>query len=383
MKKLQNKKIKILFAINCMNIGGAPTVVYEQIKKIDKNLFDPYLLTLYPSREANYIKKIDFLDKNRIIGYNLKNRSIFDLKTLLKIFLFLKKEKIDIVYTHLFLPNLLIRILAVIARTPIILSFEHSIYTNKKYWQIKADKFLSFFSDRILVSTKAVADFTSQQENIKIEKFEIIPNPVNIPEKSFINAQNLKKEYGIPSNAFIALCLGRLSTEKGQIDLIELADKLKQVNDFYILIVGHGPQKKHLEEEIKRRNLSERCRLIIEPEKAKEFYHTADIFILPSRREGQSIVTYEALKAGIPVVAYELDGIKDIIKEGYNGFYAPTGNIEMMLEKIKLLYSDREMLKKMSANCTASVQNYSKENDGKFEEFLRKIINEKKRKIGN
>ena len=43
-----NKKIKILFAINTMNIGGAPTVVYYQIKNLDKNRFDPFLLTLYP-----------------------------------------------------------------------------------------------------------------------------------------------------------------------------------------------------------------------------------------------------------------------------------------------------------------------------------------------
>ena len=66
------KKIKVLFAINCMNIGGAPSVVYEQIKGIDKNKFDPYLLTLYPSKKANFFYKLDFLEKNKIRDFKLK-----------------------------------------------------------------------------------------------------------------------------------------------------------------------------------------------------------------------------------------------------------------------------------------------------------------------
>jgi len=342
------KKIKVLFAINCMNIGGAPSVVYEQIKGIDKNKFDPYLLTLYPSKKANFFYKLDFLEKNKIRDFKLKNRSIFDIKTLLEIHQFLKEERFDVVYTHLFLANFLIRPIAIINKVPLIFSFEHSQYFNKRFWQIFSDRLLALFTDKIIVSTESVADFTSKQEKLNINKFTVIPNPISLPNKKDVDLVNLRKKIGIPQNAFCVVSLGRFSIEKGHKYLINAAEKIRnKFPDIFFLLIGHGPLEKYLKDMILSKNLENQFKLVVEPEKAKEFLFAGDVFSLPSLREGQSIVTYEALLAGLPVIASDIDSVREIISDDENGFIIPFEDSDKIVEKIIYLYENKEIRLKM------------------------------------
>lgn len=365
------RKIKILFAIDRMNIGGAPSVVYGQCQELDKGRFDPYILTLYPSRKANFFAQLDFLNPDHIVQYHLRHRSLFDFLTWYKIFKFLKREKFDIVYTHLFLTNVIVRILAILARVPIILSFEHSIYFDKRRWQIVVDRILARFTKKILVSTEAVADFTARQEKIKRDKFVIIPNPIFLPSRREVNIDELKEEFNLPASAFIVLTLGRFSREKGQIYFIQAAEKvIKKYPNIFFLIVGFGVLENKLKAEVDKRELNKQCRVIVEPTRAKEFFFLADLFVLPSVREGQSIVTYEALMAGIPVIASDLPSIRDIIKDGENGLLFPVANSGVLTERIIYLFKHPRERQRLSKNGLASVENYQAKNKNKFEKLL-------------
>lgn len=372
----KNKKIKILFAINCLNIGGAPSVVLNQMKSINKDEFDPYLMTLYPSKRANFFDKLDFLGESRIINFKLKNRSIFDFKTVCQIYKFIKKEKFDVVYTHLFLSNLLVRGLAVLARVPVIFSFEHSFYYNKKRWMMIIDFFLSKFTNKIIVPSKEIAEFTSRQEKIDIKKFKIIANPVTIFEEKNINIKRLKNELDIPEDAFVIFNLGRFSEDKGQIYLIKAAQLiLKQFENFYFVIVGHGPLEYNLRDEIKKINIEKKFKLITKPERAKEFLYISDIFVLPSIREGQPIVALEAMMTGKPIIATSLDGTRSIIKNEINGILVQSRNSEEIAEKIIYLYNNPEIRNKLSLEGKRESKKYSIDNNiSKFEDSIKSLI---------
>jgi glycosyltransferase involved in cell wall biosynthesis len=364
-----------------MNIGGAPTVVYEQLKNINKEKFDPYLLTLYPSKKANFFKKLNFLPPEKVVQFNLKNRSIFDFKTLFKIYGFLKKEKFDAVYTHLFLANLIVRGLAILAKIPVILSFEHSFYYNKSRWQIIVDRILANFTDRIIVSVKTVVDFTAKQEGIIQKKFFVLPNPISIPSEDNINTGELRHKINIPKDAFIIMSLGRFSKEKGQVHLIEAADKLvRRYNDFYFILVGHGPMEYYLREEIKKRNIENRFKLVVDPENAKKYFYVANVFVLPSLREGQSMVLYEAMMAGLPVISSSLDGLKEVIKNKKTGLLVNIADSDELAEKIVYLYNNQKIRKKIAKNAKLKMQNYNNHNlIRNFEDLVVKIYNENRK----
>jgi glycosyltransferase involved in cell wall biosynthesis len=330
------RKIKILFAINCMNIGGAPSVVFNQIKYLDREKFEPHLLTLYPSKPANFLAQIDFLPKEHQHHFRLRRRSAFDFPTLFRIFMTLRHERFDIVYTHLFLANFLVRSLAILARVPTIVAFEHSTYFNKSGWQIAMDRLLSRFTNIILTSTKEVADFTARMEGIPREKFRVVRNPASIPERKNVDLKALRERAGLrEGDKPIFLTVGRFSDEKGQRVLIEALTKIKsKLGGARFLLVGHGPKEHELDDLLDHHQLREHVRIIHDPVRAREYYHIAEWFILPSLREGQAIVVEEALLAGLPVIASRLEGMGDIIHDKENGFLFPRGDVDALAETI-------------------------------------------------
>lgn len=300
-------------------------MVVSQLKGLDKNKFEPYLLTLYPSKAANFLEEVNaFLPLNHQRHFKLKNRSIFDLKTLWQIYRFLRQEKFDIVYTHLFLTNLIVRALAVLAGVKVIVSFEHSTYFNKHYWQVIVDRILKHFTQVVVVSTETVADFTAQQQQLSSRQVVVIPNPLSIPAPESVNVDNLRQEFGINQNLITLVTIGRFSSEKGHSLLIEAVKNLTEVKAQF-LILGHGPLEKSLRQKVADLKLEEQIKIIVAPDRAKEFLYLADALVLPSLREGQGLVAYEALLSGVPVISADLPALKEIIIDGENGLLFETG----------------------------------------------------------
>lgn len=329
------KKIKVLFAINCMNIGGAPSVVFEQMRLLDKGRFEPHLLTLYPSKPANFFPKLDFLPKDHIHEFRLWKRSPLDVVTLWKIYRLLRKERFDVAYTHLFLANFLVRALAVLARVPVVLAFEHSTYFNKSAWQKLCDRLLAKYTDRIIVSTEEVARFTAAQEDLPREKFMVIRNPVSIPSRQDVDIANLRKLTGSDGTQPLFLTIGRFSDEKGQRVLLDAARMVHERHQAArFILVGHGPKESELRSYVDEHDMSKYCVILHEPERAKEFLYIADWFILPSLREGQAIVIEEAMLAGLPVIVSSLPGIGGTVEEGKSGFLVFPGDVEALARAV-------------------------------------------------
>jgi glycosyltransferase involved in cell wall biosynthesis len=367
-----SEKTKILFAIDTLAIGGAPSVVYYQSKFMDPAKFDVFVMMLYTTKKESFIEKMDFLPAEKIRQFDLKERSPFDLKTWYKIFSFLKAEKFDVVYTHLFLTNLIVRAMAVLARVPKIMAFEHSRYFNKRSWQIMADKLLSFFTFKIIVSNNSIADFTSAQEKIKRNKFAVIANPVVIPSRNEVDVGYWKKRLDLHENDFAVLTLGRFSEEKGVTYLLQAVEIIgRQIDNLRVLIAGYGYYEDKIREEIQNRGLGGICRIVKEPQRAQELYYLGNVFVMPSTREGQSIVTYEALRAGLSVVASSLDSIQEIIVDGENGLLIKPADPLALAKAITYLYAHPDLREKFRIAGPASVAMFT---PAKTAKELEKII---------
>lgn len=351
---MSSRRIKVLFAINCLNIGGAPSVVVNQLKALDRSKFDPHLLTLYPSKAANFLAEVNnFLPTAKQHHFRLKKRSVFDFRTLWQIYRFLRRERFKIIYTHLFLCNLLVRALAILARVPVIVTFEHSTYFNKKVWQVTADRWLKRFTAQVVTSTLAVAQFTSQQQGLAAGQITVIPNPVVIPppESDFLAAY--RRSLALTAAEVIFLTIGRFSEEKGYDVLLAAAAASQAPARF--LLVGHGPQESALHTKIAELGLTSKVLLINEPERAKQFLYLAQAFILPSRREGQALVVYEALQCGLPVIASDLPALREVITDGTNGLLVPVGSVMGLATAIDKFVQDEGLRAKLEMGATQTV----------------------------
>ncbi len=356
---MKNRKIKVLFAIDRMNIGGAPAVVFEQSRQLPSEEFDVYLLTLYPSKADNYLSSIGHINKSKQQHFILKRRSIFDIPTWVSIYKYFKKNNFDIVYTHLFLTNLIVRICAWLAGVKVIISTEHSIYKNKKLWQKLVDKILSFITFRIVVATQEIADFTAKQEHIPARKFVVVPHIISIPDVSNDRVAELKERSNFIQDNFVFLTIARFQEEKELPSAITAFSRIikKFPNARYIL-VGHGPLKQELHGLIIELGIEDRCFIIDDAISARDYYALADAFILPSNREGQSLVTYEAMLSKTVVLASRLPTIEGIINDRENGFLFEPKNIEDIEAAMEYVLNNQDSLEIIKDNAYSSVQSY-------------------------
>lgn len=96
------------------------------------------------------------------------------------------------------------------------------------------------------------------------------------------------------------------------------------------------------------------------------YYQNSDLFVFPSLAEGSALVTYEALACGLPSIVTENAG--SVVQNGIEGFVVPVRDAQAIQEKIRLLYRDRDLARKMSLAARARAENFS------WERYRRRII---------
>ncbi len=159
----------------------------------------------------------------------------------------------------------------------------------------------------------------------KVKKLFFIPNGVDLTSKEKFEIETSKK---------IILYAGNLSKNKSVDTIIEAAKIMKNEEDFMLLIVGGGPERKSLES--KAQGLEEKV-VFSNFISQKELFYLMEksyVFVLPSLSEGRSNVILEAFASGLPVIASRIPANLEIVEEGANGLLFEPGKSTELAEKI-------------------------------------------------
>lgn len=147
------------------------------------------------------------------------------------------------------------------------------------------------------------------------------------------------------------LYVGALSPVKGVEYLIHaIPQVLKQLPDARFLLIGDGPQRKLLEELIRKYDVGKKVELLgyIPHNKLLPYYQRADLFVMPSVNEPQGIVALEAMACGLPVVASNVGGIPDMVQNGKNGILVPPAKPESLAEAIVNMFAHESLYQSYS-----------------------------------
>ena len=127
--------------------------------------------------------------------------------------------------------------------------------------------------------------------------------------------------------------LGRLSTSKGILDCIKVADQLDELNiNYEFIFAGEIEVNKLFEQTILKNS---KFKFIGFIEDKKKFFKAIDILFFPSKREGFGMAALEANSYSIPVIGYNIIGLKDAIINGKTGFLVnPVGNVKKIVQQI-------------------------------------------------
>jgi len=207
--------------------------------------------------------------------------------------------------------------------------------------------------DKIISVSRATRN-ECKRRNIPVQKCVIIPNGIR-PDELYLSDSNddlrskLEKITGRSLNGRkILVTVGRLVKRKGVTWFVDSV--MPHLNSGYIYIIaGGGPEFKRIQQTVLSRQLENRVVMLgrISNDTRKILFNAADIFIMPNNTvvndiEGFGIVVIEAGSCGLPVVASNLQGIKDAVTENKTGYLIDEGDIDGFLARIKSMNLKKE-----------------------------------------
>ncbi|MFH1612938.1 MAG: glycosyltransferase family 4 protein [bacterium] len=336
---------KILHIIKITGISGAEKHLLSLLPELDKKKYDISILFLIePKDEKNNF--LEVFSQNEIKTNAIIIKSDFDLTIIYKLYKFIKKNKFDIVHTHLIHSDIYGALAAKMAKTPFLISTKHNDDPfRKNYFFQKINKVISLFVNKIIVISYYLQKFTEKVEKISSKK--IIPIHYGIQIKKNV-ISNIKKEYKISDNTIILGIIARLVPQKGHIFLLKAFKLVLEKNpDTFLFIIGDGYLKNDLEKLASILKIDSKIVFTGYKENVDEFISSFDIFIHPSLWEGFGLIFLEVMNFGKPIIATKVAAIPEIVIDNETGILVPPENFTDLYSAIIKLINDENLRKKM------------------------------------
>jgi glycosyltransferase involved in cell wall biosynthesis len=190
--------------------------------------------------------------------------------------------------------------------------------------------------------------------DIPAGKIIVIPNAVECDNVSGMLPMPSKKEnHGQDVRGTIGF-IGRLDPIKRVPDLIEAVAVLGK--RYTVQVFGEGEDRPQIENAIKRFQLQGRAILHGAIARPQEALSLMDVLVLPSAAEGFGLVLIEAMAAGVPVVATDVPGIRDVVKDGVTGLLVPVGSPHELAKAIRRLCLDGGLRNRLITAAKQGVQ---------------------------
>jgi len=361
-KPKESEAKNILYLEGGTGFGGSGNSLFGLLKNIDKNKFNPLVVTFNDGPQFQKIHNLGIKmiklnlnetepeDKNGILSY-LKFGFDFLFNILpisLKLIRIIKKNKIDLVHIN---TNIISGIPAILAskitRIPCI------CHIRQTRGLIKREVFLTRWIDKFIVLNKDAKEIL--KKDIPKERLSLIYDGINLKEFEIGEDRKteLKKEFNLDKSPFVGI-VGRLVEGKGYDDFIKSAEIIiKQKPDVKFVIVGSDPTKeKIIENELRdlvdRLDLNSHIIFTGWRNDISALISTFDILVQSSSfPEGFGLTCIEAMALAKPVVATNIPGPSEIVVDGKTGFLVPPKNPSALAEAILKLLNNAVLAKKI------------------------------------
>lgn len=341
--------VNIVNVISCQKGGGAEVLVRE-LHKI-------YLSKKINAHAIYFTGSSESLGKNEfVLGRSIRSPlNIFRIRKLLKQ---ISKNSCDtlIVHVHLTWP-FLYTILAVFGLSKVKLVYTEHNTTNKRrniplLWVLER-LFYGRFRRVICISHGVERSLASWVGPKISQRLVTIPNGSRI--YSLCERQELRGR--LPR----LISVGSLSSKKNFATAISAIAQIKGEIDSYT-IIGEGSERERLEQVIQNEMLEDKVKLVGWSDDIEEHLHAADIQIIPSLWEGFGLVAVEGMSTGLPVVASNLDGLREVLDES-NPFVTLVDRVDSVDEWV---VSIRKALYQLRAQGAENISHSSRQQAEKF-----------------
>ena len=320
------QKIKVLECIRQGQIGGGESHLLSLVENLDKSVFDPLVLSFTDG------PMIERLQDMQVPTKIIPTTRPFDVTKWKTVRNFIREQQVDLIHAHGTRANSNVLWAAKSLGIPVIYtvhgwSFHPDQRSFVRKIRILGERYLTDRSD-VNISVSASNQQTGK-ENLGRFTSVVINNGIDLQKFDPTRAyKDIRSQLGIAANDLLVLFIARFTAHKQPLALIKaFAQAAAQLPHLHLLLVGDGDQKEEAVRLIDQLQLQDRITLEKFRQDVPDVLAAADIFVLPSLWEGLPIGLLEAMAMGKAIIASRVDGTKEIIEHGVNGWLVDTEDL--------------------------------------------------------
>ena len=364
---------RVLHVIDHLGTGGAQEVVCQLVKYSQPKLFQPEVLTLRGLGHYWDVLRSWGVPVHSLIPHDLEMYHSYwclHLHLLSRLFLFLTKNRYDLVHSHLLWSIMLATPMAALFRVPVRLNHEqvydvtrHSSGSEFMVSNRRLRLLSNWHSHHIIAGSGSIRNFLCQMEGVPSEKVSLIYNGVDLellhPDAAPGEREKWRQIWGIPQDAIVVGGIGRLDPQKNFPLFLEVAAEVSaQYPEAVFVIAGDGPDRQALEDLSRRLGLDGKVRFLGFVKELRELYLVMDLLLFPSLFEGTPLTIFGALAMALPVVASRVDGIAETLTDGKDATLVPPEDKDLFVQSVCRLLQDRQLAQRLAQTGQETVYNY-------------------------
>jgi glycosyltransferase involved in cell wall biosynthesis len=249
-----------------------------------------------------------------------------------------RRDQRPLINTHNFKGLLFGWVGATLLRLPLVITqhgFTPRSRKQKFYTWLSLQLCRTASVDRVVCVAESIA-LLHRQANVRTDKLQVIPN--GLPAANDLQPHSGERQ------RWLAGYVGRLSSEKGpDLFLDALIPLCQQYPQLDAVMLGDGPERESLQARIDAAGLQARITLPGYQNDMRAWWRRLDALVISSRTEGTPMILLEAMQAGVPVVAFGVGGIPDVLQDRHNGLLAAPTDSAALARQIGTLLRDPAM----------------------------------------
>jgi glycosyltransferase involved in cell wall biosynthesis len=324
--------IPVVYVIDKMGPGGAQTHLGGLISALDHSRFQPSLVCLVRGgvvasrlQEARVPVKILGLQR----AYGLKGAHAF-----VGLVRWLRRGRPRIVHTYLSTANVYGALAARAAGVPRIVTTRRDTGFGDSRLMRRALRATNRWAARVVAVSQDAARLVREREGLGDGRLEIVPNGIDVSGFTPRGRRDaVRAALGVTEGTQVAVTVTHLSPVKGVDLLVEAAGRVcRALPRTVFLVAGKGTEQDRIARSLRRLGLDGSVRLLGERADVPDLLEAADLFVLPSRSEGQPNAVIEAMAMGLPVVATRVGGVPELVEDGVEGLLVEAGSAVALAE---------------------------------------------------
>lgn len=337
---------KILHLIDTTGPGGAETVFIQLADLLREQGYQSVVVI----RGAGWVE--DELKRRGLEPLVIPAKGSFAIGFLLKLRRLVRRQKIDIIQSHLLGSNVYAAMVGLLTGTPVVATYHGMVDINpsERFRGIKKTAMALGISNYVVVS-QSLMESIDRQKLLDRAKTHVIYNGIDCKRYARDLPQELKAGLNLPDSAILVGSLGNIRPAKAYDVLIQAAaEVIRRHPSVHFVIAGHPkePLITQLQELVDESGVSGHVHFIGFQQNPGHFLGQLDHFVLSSRSEGFSISTIEAMAAGLPVLATRCGGPEEIISHGENGWLVPPDEPGLLAQALCMFLDDGVLREKIA-----------------------------------